>query len=198
MKILGITGGTGAGKTTALQALSHFDATLIDADAVYHELTQKSLELRQALETRFGDLYDENAVLDRKKLGKIVFNDPEALQELNEIVKGFISQELNRLMKKAEQEGKQLVVIDAIALVESGLAKICDATIAVVAPIPVRIVRIMNREGISEEYARMRVDAQQPELFYRENCDYILENKEDDSLESFSAKALSIFETILK
>ena len=83
MKIIGITGPTGAGKTTALNALTSLGACVIDADAVYHRLLEESLPMREALTARFGDIGDGAGGIDRKKLGNVVFMDPAALAELN-------------------------------------------------------------------------------------------------------------------
>jgi dephospho-CoA kinase len=90
-----------------------------------------------------------------------------------------------------------MAAIDAIALIESGLGEKCDFMIAVIAPADLRIKRIMAREGISQEYARMRVLAQKDETYYRRYCDCILENREEDTAESFSARALELFQKIL-
>lgn len=198
MKVLGITGPTGAGKTTALNALQSFGAHIIDADAVYHELTQRCREMQLALKARFGDVFDRDGRLDRKKLGAIVFSDQSALLDLNEITHRFVGIEIDRQMEQAEKEGKPAVAIDAIALIESGLDRKCDAVVGVIAPEQVRIRRIMAREGITEEYARMRVAAQKKEAFFRENCTYLLENTEADAPDEFAARALALFRDILK
>ncbi|NCB62425.1 MAG: dephospho-CoA kinase, partial [Clostridia bacterium] len=87
--------------------------------------------------------------------------------------------------------------IDAIALIESGLARKCDATVAVLAPEEIRVRRIMAREGIAEEYARKRVSAQKDDDFFRANCTYVLENTEEDTPETFSPRARILFEQIL-
>ena len=90
MKIIGITGPTGAGKTTALGALRELGAWMIDADEVYHRLLEESAPLREALTARFGDIQDKSGKIDRKKLGNVVFGDPTALSDLNAITHRFI------------------------------------------------------------------------------------------------------------
>lgn len=89
MHIIGLTGGTGTGKTTALNVLSEMGALCLDCDEVYHELTNTSAALREAIERRFGSVYGADGRLDRKKLGQVVFSDPRALGELNLITHSF-------------------------------------------------------------------------------------------------------------
>ena len=197
MKVIGITGPTGAGKTTALGALVSLGALLIDADAVYHDLTVSSQPMREELCHRFGDVYD-GQVLDRKKLGAIVFQDPKALEDLNAITHKYVDEETGARIETARREGRPAAAIDAIALVESSLGRYCDCTVAVTAPEELRIKRIMNREGISEEYARMRVQAQKSSTWFSEHCDYTLESTEEDTIERFSQKALVLFRRILE
>lgn len=196
MKIIGITGGTGAGKTTALRALESLGARVIDADQVYHDLTVRSVPMRRDLEERFGSVYGSDGCLDRKKLGNIVFQDPGALEDLNRLVHHYVGAEIDRQLTHAREEGCPAAAIDAIELLGSGLGDRCDVTVAVMAPLEVRIGRIMAREGISEEYARLRAAAQRDETYFREHCDYTLENGEE-SPEAFAALASRFFRDLL-
>jgi len=196
MKIIGITGGTGAGKTTALRALESLGALIIDADQVYHELTAKSAPMRRDLEAHFGSVYGADGCLDRKKLGNIVFQDPEALKDLNRLVHHYVGAEIDRQLQLAREQGYPAAAIDAIELLGSGLGDKCDVSVAVTAPIEVRIRRIMAREGISEEYARLRAMAQRDETYFKEHCDYTLENVEE-SPAAFGARAQIFFRKLL-
>ncbi len=179
--IIGLTGPTGAGKTTVLHVLEGMGAAVLDADAIYHDLTVSSQPMRQALQERFGpDIYDDQGVLLRKQLGAKVFGDSQALEDLNTITHRYIQLEIQRRLDQAQAEGKQVAVVDAIALIESGVADICHITVAVVAKAETRIGRIMARDGIDEVYARKRVEAQKPAEFFETHCQYTLHNDGDD------------------
>ena len=199
MKIIGITGPTGAGKTTALRALADLGACIIDADAVYHQLLEGSAPLREALTARFGaSILDDGGKIDRKRLGNLVFGDPEALAGLNAITHRFVEEEIVRLEEEAAREGCPAVAIDAIALIESGVAGRCDAVVGVLAPKELRIRRIMAREGIPEDYARRRVEAQREDEFYRTSCGYLLENNGEGDEAAFAARARILFASLLE
>jgi len=197
VKIIGITGPTGAGKTTALNALRDLGVLVLDADAVYHRLLEESGELRLALVTTFGPgILDGEGRVDRKRLSAAVY--PDRLEELNAVTHPIILTELFRQVDEAWAAGTKVAAIDAIALVESGIAAKCDVVVAVVAPLEVRIRRIMARDHIDEEYARRRALAQKDEAFFRENADYVLENREEDTAEEFGDRARELFRRILE
>ena len=185
-RIVGITGGTGCGKTTALEVLKELGANVIDCDAVYHRLLQCNTEMLSAIEARFPGVVTAG-VLDRKKLGSIVFADPKALLDLNAITHKAVKQEVQRLICPVPE----LVAIDAIGLFEGGLAELCDVTVAVTAPEELRTQRLMAREGISEEYARSRIRAQRSAAYFTELCDYTLENSGTQA--EFRDKCLAFF-----
>lgn len=169
--ILGITGGTGCGKTTLLNVIEGQGGLILDCDAIYHQLLQRDRGLMDAIEARFPGTV-ENGVLQRKKLGALVFSDENALLDLNKITHSAVKAEVLRQL----ESHPKLAAIDAIALFEGGLAELCDVTVAVTAPAEVRVQRLMKRDGISEDYARSRIAAQHEESWFRERCGYVLEN----------------------
>ena len=169
--ILGITGGTGCGKTTLLQCIEDCGGLVLDCDAIYHRLLETDRQLLSAIEARFPGTVEDGALL-RKKLGAIVFSDEAALADLNAITHGAVKKEVLRLL----ESHPALAAIDAIALFEGGLAELCNVTVAVTAPREERVRRLMQRDGISEEYARQRIGAQHNDEWFRDRCDCILEN----------------------
>ena len=169
--ILGITGGTGCGKTTLLNCIAQLGGVILDCDAIYHELLRTDPALLGTIEKRFPGTV-ENGVLQRKKLGNLVFSDEKALNDLNKITHGAVKAEVVRRLA----EKPKLAAIDAIALFEGGLAELCDVTVAVTAPEEARIQRLMARDGIDRDYAKRRIDAQKNADWFRQNCDYCLEN----------------------
>lgn len=197
MIIIGITGPTGAGKTTALDALRALGAAVIDCDAVYHDLLVSSEPMLHELRERYGDgIFDESGALQRKALGAIVFDDEKALSDLNSITHRYVSQAVDVLLGQAAEEGRSAAAVDAIALLESDLIDRCHCTVVVTAPDEVRVLRIMARDGISEEYARMRIEAQKPSAYFEARCDHTLCNAGSDR-EAFFNEAKQLFETLI-
>lgn len=169
--ILGITGGTGCGKTTLLDEISRLGGLVLDCDEIYHRLLREDSALQIALKDAFPQAFPEGN-LDRKRLGSIVFSRPDRLLELNRITHSAVKAEVLRALESRPP----LAAIDAIALIEGGLAQLCDVTVAVVAPTGDRVRRLMARDKISREYALSRIGAQHDEAWFRQRCDYVLEN----------------------
>ena len=190
LTILGITGGTGCGKTTALRTLEELGALIIDCDAVYHGLLIENKEMLAEIDSAFPGVVT-GGVLDRKALGAVVFSDTEALARLNGITHSYVGREIDRLLESWAMSGGRLAAIDAIELFGGNLARSCKATFAVLADRDKRIERIMARDGITREYAALRVDAQKPDSYFEEKCDYILKNNSTE--EEFREKCRSKF-----
>ena len=169
--ILGITVGSGCGKTTLLKLIGQQGGLILDCDAIYHQLLATDSGLLNAIDTRFPGTV-EKGVLQRKKLGVLVFSDEKALLELNRITHGAVKREVLRRLEVKPS----LAAIDAIALFEGGLAELCDLTVAVTAPTEDRVRRLMARDGVTEEYARSRIAAQHSQDWFRQRCDAVLEN----------------------
>ena len=185
--ILGITGGTGCGKTTLLKAIEDLGGLVLDCDAIYHRLLTTDKAMLDAIDARFPGVIEEGA-LNRKKLGAIVFADRQALLDLNAITHAAVKRDVLCQLESRPT----LAAIDAIGLFEGGLAELCDTTVAITAPEEVRVRRLMERDGISESYARSRIAAQHDEAWFRARCNFILENDRD--LTSFQAKCLAFLQ----
>ena len=187
--IIGITGGSGCGKTTLLNLIAQQGGLVLDCDAIYHTLLQSDGEMLSAIENRFPGVV-EAGTLNRKKLGRVVFSDPAALADLNAIT----HREVKKAVLEALACAPRLAAIDAIGLFEGALAPLCDTTVAVLAPREDRIRRLVARDGISVEYAASRIDAQHEDGWFREKCDYVLENCGTQA--QFRDKCLAFFASL--
>ena len=197
--ILGITGGTGCGKSTLLNLIAGQGGMILDCDAIYHDLLKTDARLRDAIEARFPGTV-ENGSLNRKKLGSIVFADAKALLDLNRITHGAVKEEVIRRIQSAHavhgadesapyEEDSRCIAIDAYGLHEGGLSELCQLTVAITAPLPQRVARLMARDGISEEYARARINAQKSNEEFSALCDRTLENS--GTADDFQRKCLA-------
>ena len=182
--IIGITGGSGCGKTTLLNLIRDRGGLILDCDAIYHELLKTDKAMLSAIDARFPGVM-EDGVLNRKKLGAIVFADEKALLDLNAITHAAVKQEVLRRLESSPK----LAAIDAIGLFEGHLAELCHVTVAVTSPIEDRVARLVRRDGISEEYARARIAAQHDDGWFREKCAVVLEN--NSNLDAFATKCLA-------
>ena len=195
MTILGITGGSGVGKTTALEVLREMGATCIDCDAIYHTMLDKGGRMLDEIGTRFPGVVVDGK-LDRPKLGQIVFHNAQALSDLNAITHGYIRDEVEWILADTFRAGGSLVAVDAVALIESGLARGCTAVVGIIAPVALRTERIVMRDGITPDEAMIRIRGQKSDSFYREHCDYILENNTADS-EAFAETCRALFRGLI-
>lgn len=187
--IIGITGGTGCGKTTVLEIIRELGGLVLDCDAIYHDLLKSDNALLAAIAERFpGSVTPEG--LDRKKLGAVVFSDETSLKDLNKITHRAVKEKVLTLLK----DKPALAAIDAIGLHEGGLAELCDVTVAVTASQENRIARLTDRETIGPEYARMRIAAQRTNEEFAALCTHVLEN--NGTLAQFREKCLAFFQDL--
>ena len=176
--IIGITGSSGAGKSTVCELLSKkYNMQIINADAIAKELSKKGTDYIKDIVSKFGkDIVDENGDLRRKKLGEIIYTNDSKREELNSCTFKYIKKEI---FKKIEKMNQDNIVIDAPLLFESELDKICDRIIGVISKKQLQIERIVSRDNIDYDHATMRLDAQQKDEFYIKKCDAIIENNHD-------------------
>lgn len=192
--VIGLTGGTGAGKSSALAVLRDLGAVVLDCDQVYHGMLAESVEMQKAVSRAFPGVFRPDGSLNRQKLGQEVFMKKEQLEKLNAIVYHFLVPEIQRRLDEA---GDSVCAIDAVNLLESGLDIVCDRTVAVTSPTELRVRRIMARDGITERYARMRVTAQKPDEYYRGKCSCEL-NNDADTAEEFQEMARRFFSRLIR
>jgi dephospho-CoA kinase len=157
-RVLGITGGIATGKSTVMAILRELGAETIDADRVYHQLIAPGGALVPVLTNAFGpQVAATDGAIDRSKLGQIVFSDPESLQQLDALTHPAVA---SAIRAQIIENTADVIAIDAVKLVESGLANDCDAVWLVVANRDLQRQRLMERNHMSVEQAEMRLNAQ--------------------------------------
>lgn len=179
MKVIGITGTSGVGKTTVCEILNKkFNAFIIDADEVARELSKKGNMYLQAIAEYFGeDILDINGNLKRKELACIIYNNKEKREALNSITFKFVVEEIKRRIDLAKES--KLIVIDAALLFESKLNENCDIVLGIIADETQKVERICTRDNITEEMAKKRIAVQIQEEELLQKADYIIKNKGD-------------------
>lgn len=177
MKIIGLTGLTGAGKSTVAQKLMAYGCYHIDADKVAREVINNNVNVKNKLKKRFGnDVINADGTTNRPLLASRAFADEESTNALNEITHPAVIEEIKSIIKDMEEVGYRGIIIDAIALFESGLDSLCDFNVTVIAPKEIRLERIMKRDNITEEKALERINAQKDESFFTSRADFVLWN----------------------
>ena len=184
MKIIGITGQTGAGKSAVCEILSaKYGYYHLDADVVARGAVANSGDVLGSLCDFFGnDILLSDGSLDRKKLGERAFSSKENTEKLDEIVYPAVTKEIENIINEKKETAPVGIIIDAIGLFESGADKLCDFTVAVTAAEETRLERIMKRDGLSEEAARNRIRAQKDEEFFKQHADLIIKNNQNADL----------------
>ena len=156
--VIGLTGNIGTGKSVARRMLEHLGAYGIDADTLAHRAIARGAPGYQPVLATFGRfVLTASGEIDRARLGRIVFNDPEALKMLEQIVHPLVEQAVDLIIRRASQP---VVVIEAIKLLESNLARSCDAVWVTYAPPQVQLIRLMQNRHMSEGEARQRINNQ--------------------------------------
>ena len=172
--ILGVTGGSGCGKSSFSKLLAAKGAQVIDADETARQIVEPGMPALGEIAEAFGREYlCSDGTLDRKKLGKLVFSDAKKLHILNKITHKYIIAEIKR---KLDELHAAVIVIDAALLFETPLAELCTRTVCVLAEERVRAERIMARDGLSEEQALDRIRSQQKDAFYISHADDVIYN----------------------
>lgn len=179
MNVLGITGSSGAGKSTICKMLEkEYDVKIINADAIAKKLSKKGTSYTREIIDQFGiDILDEEGELKRKKLAEIIYTDPKKRQLLNNCTFKYIKKEIENQIKKENKIST--IVIDAPLLFESNLNEICDVVIGIISNRELQIERIVARDNVSYEHAEKRINAQASNEFYISHCDEIIENHND-------------------
>ena len=172
-KLVGITGGSGCGKSHLSMRLREKGIPVIDCDLVSREIMAKGTPCAKEVLEYFGEEILENGEINRRALGRIVFKSPEKLKKLNEITHKYI---LADIYNKMEKEESHVICVDGATLIESGIC--CDVMVGILADKEIRKKRIMERDGLTSEDASLRISAQKDDSFYIENCDFVIYNNQ--------------------
>ncbi len=197
MLVIGLTGQSGAGKGEVCRVFSRFEGVVcLDTDITARLVVEKGKPCLSELCEYFGnEILDEDGSLDRKKLAEIAFSDEEKHNELNRITHFHITKEIEKWLCEMQKEGAKAAVIDAPLLFESNTDKLCNITVGVIAPYPTRLKRIIKRDGIDKKSAKLRLNAQPKDSFFKEKCGYIIAN--NGSLATLQKKAQNLISDIL-
>lgn len=179
MKIIGITGGIGTGKSTVLNLLKQeYHAYIVEADKLAHELMLPGEAVYHRITDIFGtDILNIDGTIDRNRLGAIVFKDADSLRKLNEVVHPAVKQYILQDMETKKKEGNvEYYVIEAALLIEDGYKTICDELWYIYVEREERIKRLIAGRGGSREKWEHVIGNQSSDDYYRMNCDYVVDN----------------------
>lgn len=185
MRIIGITGNSGSGKSTVSKMISeNYEAKIIDADKIAKEMTMNNGEYLQAIKQTFGEDVIKDNTLDRKKLADIVFSNKTEKEKLDSLTFEYVVRRIKEEIKKAQLKSDiKYIVLDVPLLFESKLNEVCNYTIGVTAPKIEKIKRICKRDKLSEEKALQRLNSQPDDEFFIQKCDFIIQNINNEKTE---------------
>ena len=188
--IIGLTGQSGAGKSTVCEAFESEGFAVIDCDSVARHVTRPGSQCNRELAGVFPGCFDESFTLDRAKMASVVFADSEKLRLLEDIEYSYITEEIDEQIGKLSKKA-DYIVLDAPTLFEAGVDKLCSCTVAVISREQLRLERIISRDGISEEQARKRFGSQRTEQFFKEKCGFLIENNGDAAAAKEQAREIA-------
>lgn len=193
MRLIGICGRSGCGKSLFSAILRQKGFKVIDCDEVYKELVSHESQCLSELESAFGSDVLENNSLNRKKMAEIVFTNPEKLALLNEITHKHIINRVDEIISQCEEA--DVVFLDAPTLFESGISDRCELIIGITASDEICMERIIKRDNLTEEQGRNRLANQKTNEFLIENCDIIIYN--ETSPEEFESAVTDLLEELI-
>ncbi len=175
-KLVGLTGKTGAGKSTVSALLKEKGAYIIDGDIVAREVLVDNIDLLDKLKEEFGDgILNVDGTLNRRALAKEAFSTPEKTEKLNSIMHPAINDLIFDEAEKAFID-YDVVIVDAAAIIESGFTDKCDYLIVVHAPVEIRRERIIKRDKLTQTDADVRINGQKSDDFYLSKADFVFNN----------------------
>ncbi|KMZ54671.1 dephospho-CoA kinase [Dorea sp. D27] len=178
MKIIGITGGVGAGKTQILEYLNdRYGATICQADEVARKLQKKGTDCHRAIAGHFGEkILDSRGELDRERLAQIIFTDEKERAALNEIVHPAVKEEVRKIIKREERKHTSLFILEAALLIDDHYEQICDEIWYVYVEDAIRKKRLIYARGYDAEKVDDIIASQLPKEVFLRNCDRVIDN----------------------
>ena len=180
MFVLGVTGASGAGKTTIVKQLALYGFKHIDTDVIARKIIPVALD--SLVDTFGADIITGNNELDRKILAEKAFSSKKNTEKLNKITHPLIIAEIKREIEAEAKLGTTLIAVDGAALFEAGADKLCNKTVAVCADTGIRLKRVILRDNITEDQAKQRFRAQKSQNYYTEKCDYTIFNNTENEM----------------
>lgn len=193
MKVVGLTGSIGMGKSETARMFRERNVPVFDADAIVHKLQAKDGQAIPAIQSVFPDVV-HTGILDRQKLGAVIFADSGAKKKLEAIMHPMVAKERVDFFKKAEATGTLFVVLDVPLLFETGGNKACDKVVVVSAPANIQRARVLARPGMTEEKFNHILARQVPDADKRAGADYIIET--DKGLDHAAAEVTRIVDEL--